>query len=73
MRHALNEDAIRARAYDLTDPQERARLLHETYGYMNVSRNDGTDRPGRAFALEALQKLIAEGWTLTPPSKGSGQ
>jgi hypothetical protein len=57
--------------YDLTDETERARLLHETVGYARVSinRKDGTDRPGRVFAHEALKQAIALGYRLVGPGE----
>lgn len=56
------------RAFNLADPEERARLLRETEGFARVSRNDGTDRAGRAFALDALSEAIAAGYRLAPPA-----
>jgi hypothetical protein len=55
------------RPFNLDDPAERRRLLGEVVGYLAVSRNDGTDRAGRAFALEALEKVVAQDWRLAPP------
>jgi hypothetical protein len=59
------------RRYDLNDEAERARLLHETVGYARVSinRHDGTDRPGRVFAHEALKQAIALGYRLVGPGE----
>ena len=53
--------------YDLLDPEEYKRLIREVLGYMKVSRNDGTDLTGRAYAIEALEKMNI---SLNPPNKG---
>jgi hypothetical protein len=55
------------RAFNLDDPAERARLLEETLAYAKVHRRYGSDRAGRAFALEALEKVVAQDWRLAPP------
>jgi hypothetical protein len=54
------------RPYDLTDEADRARLLRETLGYARVSldRKDGTDRPGREFAHDALKHALMMGYRL---------
>lgn len=51
--------------YDIADPKERERLLWELSGYLADDKeagrqaflDDGTDQPGRRFALEALDEL----------------
>lgn len=50
---------IPPRAFDLADPQELKRLLFEVTGYLRVSRLHGSDVDGRAFALEALERIGA--------------
>lgn len=46
-------------AYDLTQPAELIRLLRECRGYLHTCRRDhhGTDFQGRAFAMEAIDKI----------------
>ncbi len=57
------------RPFDLKDPAELDRLLRETLGYASVSlhRQDGTDRPGRIFARDALNHALLMGYRLVPP------
>jgi hypothetical protein len=45
-----------AKAYDLNDPVEIARLLREIEGYLHTCRNShhGTDATGRQFAIDAI-------------------
>lgn len=43
--------------YDLSNPEELLRLVHEVYGYLHTSLDDGTDRPGRCYALNALRSI----------------
>jgi len=45
--------------YNIDDPEDIRRLHRELCGYMRVSLTDGTDHPGRALALEALEKIVA--------------
>lgn len=54
------------RPYDLGSIAERDRLLREVRGYLFVSRNNGTDFAGRAHALVALDRAIADGWRIGP-------
>ena len=61
-------DAHRPRAYDLSNPDEVARLLREVTGYMQVSLRQGTDFDGRRFALDALKQLQAGGYQLVARS-----
>lgn len=49
---------MKPRPYDLTDPKEIERLYYELAGYMKVSLEDGTDRSGRQYALDALRELV---------------
>lgn len=59
------ELALKPRKYDIKDPKERERLLWELSSYLADDKEagrkafleDGTDRPGRNFALEALDEL----------------
>lgn len=59
----------RPRPYDLSDKDELRRLLVETIGYARVSynRRDGTDREGRLFALEALERARKMGFVIAMP------
>ena len=52
--------SIEPRPYDLSDPEEVARLLREIHGYLHTCRREhhGTDFSGRAFAMTALQEMI---------------
>ena len=43
--------------YDLSSYEEFQRLMKETLAYMKVSRNDGTDRDGREYAITALSHI----------------
>jgi len=43
--------------YDLSKPEEMLRLVHEVYGYLHTSLEDGTDREGRCHALNALRSI----------------
>lgn len=47
------------RAYDVSQPADVSRLLHETIGYMRVSVKHGTDTEGRRFALKGLEDYLA--------------
>lgn len=62
-------EKTRPRSYDLSDHDELRRLLVETIGYARVSynRQDGTDREGRLFALEALDRAHRLGFVIAPP------
>lgn len=42
--------------YDIENLSDIKRLIRELRGYMKVSLQDGTDRTGRKYALEALEK-----------------
>ena len=59
--------ATTPRAYDLSLPSERERLLRELSGYLasdmdcrQAFLDDGTDTPGRRFAIEALDQIRRE-------------
>jgi len=41
--------------YDLEKPEEFQRLIREVLSYMEVSRNNGTDKEGREYAIKALR------------------
>lgn len=62
---------MKPRAYDLTNPDELARLLRETEGYAFVSLRDGTDSTGRRFAWEALRDVLQAGFRLVPPHEAN--
>jgi len=47
--------------YDLSKPEEMLRLVHEVYGYLHTSLEDGTDREGRCHALNALRSIEKSG------------
>lgn len=49
------------RAYDLEDHREQRRLLQEVFGYLRTCRTTrcGGDFAGRAFAMDALEQLLA--------------
>jgi hypothetical protein len=66
-------DANPPRPYNLEDKADRARLLRETLGYAHVSigSRDGTDRPGREFAHDALKHALMLGYRLVGPEKSS--
>lgn len=55
------------RAYDLEDQREHRRLLQEVSGYLRTCRTTrcGGDFEGRAFALDALESLLASGGNLS--------
>ena len=57
------------RAYDLSDPSERARLLREIEGYLKTSAfyHEGTDREGRIHAACGLRQALREGFILARP------
>ena len=55
------------RLFELSIPEERARLLRETVGYAKVGLHYGTDTPGRELAYYALAAAFASGYTLEPP------
>jgi hypothetical protein len=63
-----NRERTRPRTYDLTDPDECARLLRETAGYAQVSLHYGTDDEGRRYASEALNRALKLGYRLVPPN-----
>jgi hypothetical protein len=60
-----------ARAYEMGDPDERARLVREVKGYLFTCRSQhhGTDWSGRAFALAALDELPAYLEASLPPGQ----
>jgi hypothetical protein len=70
---AQNAD-IYPRSYDLTNPEERNRLLRELAGYVRVSAfyHEGTDREGREYAAMALLQALRLGYSLAPPSQTHG-
>jgi hypothetical protein len=49
-------EVMGARAYDLAQPSEVRRLLYEVRGYLHtcLRTHCGTDRPGRDYAIAAL-------------------
>jgi hypothetical protein len=53
-----NRDS-RPRPYDLSKPEEIARLFREVHGYLHVSLHHGTDLEGRQYALDALAVLAS--------------
>jgi hypothetical protein len=67
MSEAINVN--RPRPFDLSHPDERARLLRETLGYARVSllNKEGTDLDGREFAHDALKHALMLGYRLVPP------
>lgn len=56
--------ATRPRQFDLTDEDERERLLRETVEYAKVSLHYGTDDEGRRLAYGALRNAFASGYRL---------
>ena len=50
-------EELKARPYDLSEPQEIIRLVRECYGYLLTCRleHHGTDRTGRDYAIEGLR------------------
>lgn len=60
-------EKTRPRTFDLTDPDECARLLRETAGYAKTSLHYGTDDEGRLYASDALQRALKAGYRLVPP------
>ena len=60
LKKAISENP--PRAYDLSKPDERLRLLREVRGYLHTCRRQhhGTDMEGRWFAIEAVEQLINE-------------
>lgn len=51
----------RARSYELTDPEERKRLLREVRGYLHTCHSKhGTDWEGRNYAMLALDEWLTE-------------
>ena len=55
------------RPYNLADPKDRDRLLHETVGYALASLHHGNDAEGRRYAFNALKAAILNGYRLMPP------
>lgn len=47
------------RPYDLTDPEEVARLYREVCGYLHTCRleHHGTDTKGREYAIQAMDTM----------------
>lgn len=45
------------RTFDLSDKEERNRLIREVAGYMKVSLHHGTDERGRTLAAWAMADL----------------
>lgn len=51
-------NSLKARPYDLKDPNEVQRLYRECHGYLKLCHHKhGTDWEGRKFAIEALAEL----------------
>ena len=50
---------MKPKPYDLSRPEEIARLFREVQEYMRVSLRDGTDFEGRKHALDALAVLAS--------------
>lgn len=63
-----HREKTRPRSFDLSNPDERDRLLRETIGYARVSLHgrDGTDWEGRRYACEALERAFRTGFRLLP-------
>lgn len=51
--------------YHLHNKEEVKRLFKELESYMKVSLNDGTDRMGRVYALDALREINQGYWDVT--------
>ena len=47
------------RPYDLSRPEEIARLFREVHGYLQTSLHNGTDLDGRRYALDAMAVLAS--------------
>ena len=62
-------ERTRPRTYDLSDPDECARLFRETVGYAATSLHYGTDDEGRRYASEALNRALRAGYRLVPPAE----
>jgi hypothetical protein len=63
-----HRERTRPRSYDLSDPDECARLLRETAGYAKTSLHYGTDDEGRRYASDALSRALRMGYRLVPPA-----
>lgn len=61
------DEKERPRTFDLSDPNERERLLRETVGYAKVGLKYGTDSEGRRYAFAALERAFRLGFRLTLP------
>ena len=61
------DEAMKPRAYDLSQSQETWRLLHELRGYIQTCRRShhGTDFEGRQFALDALNEITGGGYDVS--------
>lgn len=44
--------------YDLEDLNDVKEFIRKLYGYMKVSRHDGTDYEGRLKCLNALKEIV---------------
>ena len=48
---------IEPQPYDLSQQSEVDRLMFELTGYMQISRNHGSDIDGREYAYQALKEI----------------
>ena len=64
----MDREKNRPRTFDLSDPDECARLLRESAGFAKTSLHYGTDDAGRSYASDALQRALRAGFRLVPPA-----